>query len=117
MNQVYDYKKKQAFLRKHVFTCLQQLNPGFDVESNSHFSEEEIAIVFDRIQKLGIGIFGIEAYMNDDDYDCQVREMSVDRLNDKWYLQCFENFRELKLPLKYYASFDIPEEYLEHFQE
>ena len=54
---------QQVFLNKYVFHGLKNRNDGYDVPSIYYFSEEDFAIVLDRVQKLGLGIYGIEPWL------------------------------------------------------
>ena len=55
-------KKKGAYLDKHVFYGLTNLNDGFDAMSIKYFSETDFKIVLDRVKEFGIGITGIEPW-------------------------------------------------------
>ncbi len=44
---------KAAFLDKHIFHGLKNLNTGFDADSIKYFSEDDFQIVLKRIEKQG----------------------------------------------------------------
>ena len=52
--------KKEEFLKSKIFFGLENLNNGFDSESIYYFSESDFEIVLNRVEKNGIGIYGIE---------------------------------------------------------
>jgi len=51
---------EKAFLDKNIFQGLNNLNNGFDSQLIKYFSELEFEIVLKRVEKLGLGIYGIE---------------------------------------------------------
>jgi hypothetical protein len=104
-------KRKQTYLKEHVFHGLTNLNTGFDVPSIYYFSEVDFHFVLERVQALGLGIPGIEPWLAGEFFDVACN--NEDCFDPKWYWACFEKFKSLNLPLQYAASFDVPEEKLQ----
>jgi hypothetical protein len=104
-------KRKQTYLKEHVFHGLTNLNTGFDVPSIYYFSEVDFHVVLERVQALGLGIPGIEPWLAGEFFDVACN--NEDCFDPKWYWACFEKFKSLNLPLQYAASFDVPEEKLQ----
>lgn len=104
---------KKDFLNKHVFFDLTNLNNGFDSESIEYFSEKDFEIVLNRIQELGLGIYGIEPWKDGEFYHVEVHEdYSKDPTDSNWYFNSFKRFKETGETLQYAASYFIPEELL-----
>lgn len=101
---------KGKYLEKHVFGYLKNLNNGFDAPGIAYFREEDFEMVLHRVQELGLGVYGIEPWMNDEYFDVATFE-SYDTTPDdpKWYFTAFERFKSLKLPLQYAASYHVDE--------
>ncbi|QOW11930.1 hypothetical protein Q73A0000_05665 [Kaistella flava (ex Peng et al. 2021)] len=105
--------KKMEFLKINVFTGLKNLNSGFDSESIYYFSESDFEIVLDRVEKLGIGIMGIEPWLDEDFYGVKVFEdFNMEATDPKWYRKAFTEFKKDKKNLIYAASYQVPEKLL-----
>jgi hypothetical protein len=101
--------KKLKFLDSNIFQGLTNLNDGFDVESIKYFSEIDFEIVLNRVEKLGLGINGIEPWLNGEFYDVLTYEDFKSVPTDpKWYNQAFKKFRDENLNLLYAATYEIP---------
>lgn len=110
-----DIEFKRQYLDKNIFIGLTNLNDGFDSESIKYFSAQDFIIVLDRIQKLGLGIYGIEPWLNGEFYDVKgYEDYSSDPTNPKWYRNAFDEFIKLGKELQYAASYYIPEELIEN---
>lgn len=108
--------KEREFLDKNVFHDLDNLNNGFDARGIKYFSEDEFRIVLDRVKKLGLGIFGIEPWRNGEYYWVKTyEEYTSDPTDPAWYMKAFEEFKNDGEPLKYAASYFIPDKYLDPF--
>ena len=108
-----DRMKELEYLKTNVFNGLENLNDGFDSESIYYFSESDFEIVLKRVQKLGIGIMGIELWLNGEFYDVKVVEdYNTFSTDPKWYQTAFAEFRINKRNLQYAASYEIPKELL-----
>jgi hypothetical protein len=102
--------RKKQFMDEHIFFGLTNLNTGFDNPLIQYFSEEEFRIVLQRCEKLGLGIFGIEPWINGSFYDVKTYESYSDNpMNPKWYQKAFDEFTAQKKTLQYAASYYIPE--------
>lgn len=103
-----EIEKKIDYLNKNVFHDLKNRNNGFDSESIFYFSEEDFEIVIIRIEKLGIGILGIEPWLNGEFYDVKsIEEYGGNSRDSQWYRKAFEEFRNENKNLLYAASYDI----------
>ena len=106
-------KKKGAYLDKHVFYGLTNLNDGFDAMSIKYFSETDFKIVLDRVKEFGIGITGIEPWKDGEFYDVMIYEMVTDNPADpEWYLKAFEDFKKDDKNLQYAASYSVSDKQL-----
>ena len=104
----YRIDKKIDYLNKNVFYNLKNMNDGFDAESIYYFSQSDFEIVLNRIDKLGIGISGIEPWLNRDFYDVKVVEDYGGITTDSnWYRKAFEEFKKENKNLLYAASYDV----------
>ena len=104
---------KLEYLNTHVFVGLENLNNGFDGESIYYFSESDFEIVLDRVENLGLGIHGIEPWLNEAFYDVRVVELSNATADDpKWYRKAFSDFKKLEENLMYAASYSVPDDRL-----
>lgn len=107
-----DLEKQSVFLQEHVFYGLTNLNDGYDGLSIQYFSEEDFAIVLQRVEELNLGIHGIEPFLDGKYFDV---ETSEDPKDTTWYWGCFERFKRLNLNLHYAASYFVPDEILATF--
>jgi len=106
-------KKKGAYLDKHVFYGLTNLNDGFDAMSIKYFSETDFKIVLDRVKEFGIGITGIEPWKDGEFYDVMIYEMVTNNPADpEWYLKAFEDFKKDDKNLQYAASYSVSDKQL-----
>jgi hypothetical protein len=103
--------KKEEFLKTKIFFGLKNLNDGFDSESIYYFSESDFNIVLNRVEKHGIGIYGIEPWLNGDFYNVRVHEQLNAEPNDpNWYREAFSEFKKSGKNLHYSATYEIPNE-------
>ena len=106
-----DMEQQVEYLDKHIFCGLTDLNNGFDVYINRYFSEAEFRIVLDRVEKAGLGIFGIEPWIDGEFYDVWTCEdFNDDPTNPLWYRLAFEEFVSRGLELQYLATYFVPAE-------
>jgi hypothetical protein len=99
---------KFEYLQKNVFHGLENLNNGFDSERIFYFSEFDFQTVINRVEKLKIGILGIEPWLNDKFYDVKTYgEYNLSPKDPKWYKKAFEEFKEEKKNLKYAATYKM----------
>ena len=105
--------EKLEYLKTNVFDGLKNLNDGFDSESIYYFSESDFEIVLDRVEKLGIGIMGIEPWLNGDFYDVMVFEdFNSISTAPKWYREAFLEFKKRGEKLQYAASYEMSDKLL-----
>ncbi|MCL9806573.1 hypothetical protein NAT51_13640 [Flavobacterium amniphilum] len=105
--------KKTDYLNQKVFYGLKNRNSGFDSEAIYYFSEEDFQIVLDRTEKLNIGIYGIEPWLNEEFYDfAGFKDFGNDPYDANWYKQAFEMFKKQNKPLLYSASYAISDSLL-----
>ena len=104
---------KNEFLHQYIFRGLCDLNSGFDAESIAYFSEDEFAIVLDRIEQYGCGINGIEPFLDQKYFATEVVETNGGNPCDPaWYRGVFESFRNYRSGLEYSATYYVPEDLL-----
>ena len=101
--------KSSEFLDLYIFKNLKSVNDGFDI----YFSQEDFEVVLSRVEKYGLGIYGIECWRDGEFYDVLVYENKTDDPRDSsWYKEAFEEFVKSNVGLQYNASFFVPEELL-----
>lgn len=99
---------KTDYLNINVFYNLKNRNNGFDAELIYYFSQSDFEIIINRIEKLGIGILGIEPWLNGEFYDIKVVEDYGGISSDsKWYRKAFEEFKKENENLLYATSYEI----------
>ena len=108
-----DRMKELEYLKSNVFNGLENLNDGFDSEDIFYFSESDFELVLDRVEKNGIGIFGIEPWLDGDFYGVMVVEdFNTTANNPKWYRKAFAEFKKSGKNLVYAASYEVPKKML-----
>lgn len=100
----------EIFLDENVFYGLTNLNTGFDSPSIKYFSADDFRIVLQRVEKLGLGIYGIEPWENGTFYDVLTCNSP---LNPRRYNAVFEKFLKRGKDLQYAASYYIPDELID----
>ncbi len=111
-NQEYQTKKME-YLKSNIFNGLKNLNDGFDSESIHYFSESDFEIVLDRVEKNGLGIFGIEPWLNRNFYDVvSFENFNTVSTDPKWYRKAFSEFKKSEKELMYAASYEVPKKLL-----
>lgn len=102
-------QSEYVYLKENIFFDLKNMNDGFDAKSIYYFSESDFEIVINRIEKLGLGIYGIEPWLNGEMYDVkgfeEYRRTSTD---SKWYRKAFEEFKKENRNLLYSATYHFP---------
>lgn len=105
--------KKEKFLKSKIFIGLKNLNDGFDSDSIYYFSESDFEIVMNRVEENGIGIYGIEPWLNGDFYSVRVHEQLNAEPNDSnWYREVFSEFKKSGKNLQYSATYNVPNKLL-----
>ncbi len=101
--------KELEYLKTNIFYGLTNLNDGFDSETIYYFSESDFEIVLNRVEKNGIGIYGIEPWINGNFYDVKGFEDYNTKATDaKWYKKAFMEFKKSGKELMYSASYELP---------
>tara|TARA_R110000868_G_C10410925_1_gene722316 strand:+ start:46 stop:501 length:456 start_codon:yes stop_codon:yes gene_type:complete len=104
-----EQKKEFEYLKANVFNGLENLNDGFDSESIYYFSESDFETVLDRVEKNGIGIYGIEPWVDGDFHGVLVVEdFNTVATDPKWYRKAFAEFKKSGKELMYAASYEVP---------
>lgn len=104
---------QQDYLEKHIFYGLKNRNMGFDVETIHYFSEDDFAIVLQRIENLNLGINGIEPWSMGEFYDVVTFEdFESDPFDAGWYHKAFDKFRKENADLLYAATYEVPDNLL-----
>lgn len=105
--------KKEKFLKSKIFIGLKNLNDGFDSDSIYYFSESDFEIVMNRVEENGIGIYGIEPWLNGNFYSVRVHEQLNAEPNDSnWYREAFSEFKKSGKNLQYSATYNVPNKLL-----
>jgi hypothetical protein len=109
---------KEMFLDTYIFSGLTDLNDGFDAEGIRYFSQEDFAVVLERVERYEIAIYGIEPWKDGSYYDCKVFELDAPIQCEKpsdpiWYKSVFEAFVAEDNVLQYAASYRVPDEILQ----
>ena len=106
-----EWDEEKAYLDKHIFYGLKDLNSGFDSPVIRYHSEEEFRIVLDRCEEAGIGLFGIEPWRDGEYYDVWTCEdFESVPTNPLWYRMAFEDFVSRGIKLQYSATYFVPAE-------
>ena len=100
---------KDNYLNEHVFKGLTSHADELFFPDIPYFDEKEFEIVLQRIQALGLGIYGIETWLNRELYDVESCWQEPDDPN--WYFTGFKRFKDLKLPFRYLATYYVPESF------
>jgi hypothetical protein len=96
------------FLEKNVFNGLEKLKDGFEGESVPFFSESDFAILLERVEYFGIGIYGIEPWFNGALYDVITNENLKKKATDpRWYKKAFQTFKSRQPGLSYSATYKV----------
>ena len=101
------------FLDKYIFSGLRNMNDGFDAPSIKYFSAADFEIVLHRVQKLGLGIHGIEPWKDGEFYRVLTYEdFTGDPTDCNWYWKAFQALKDDGQELQYAASYHVPDEVL-----
>ena len=106
--------EQTEFLEKNVFTDLTNINDGFDDKTNPYFSASDFEIVLQRVEHFGIGLYGIETWLNGKSYDILGHEEYKKKATDsKWYKKAFQDFKKRQEGLAYAATYKVSKKLLE----
>lgn len=103
-------KLKEEFLEKNIFEGLKNLNDGFDAESIKYFSATDFRIVLERVEKFGLGIYGIEPWKNRTFFDVYgYNDYSKKPSDPEWYNSALNDFIATGEELLYAATYYVPQ--------
>lgn len=106
--------EQTEFLEQNIFKNLKNINDGFDNETSHHFSESDFETVLQRVEYFGIGIYGIEPWLNDEFFAITTHENFKKKATDaRWYKKAFSNFKTLQSGLSYSATYKVSNKLLE----
>ena len=98
--------EQSEFLDQHVFIDLKNENTGFDKESNLHFNEWDFAIVLQRAEHFGLGIYTIECWEDGQVVDIANHEDFNKKATDPlWYKKALNTFSTRQKGLTYTATY------------
>jgi hypothetical protein len=116
MNELQRQNLKRKFLEKYVFYDLQNLNDGFDSHFIYYFTESEFKIVLNRIQDMGLGIYGLEPWKGGEFFWVETyEEVTTDPKDSNWYFESFERFKNMDNNLQFSATYQVPDHVLLKF--
>jgi len=106
------FKAKNEYLVATIFhgDLITNLNTGFDAPSIFYFSESDFEILLKRVERLGLGIYGIEPWDMDNHY-YGVKlfdDYSTNPSDPSWYKKAFLEFKATGDKLQYAASYYVP---------
>ena len=114
--------KKANYLDQYLFKGLKNLNKkgDFGPETIKYFSQSDFAIILTRVQRLGLGIYGIEAWTGKAEVylGCEVvEEYSNDPTDPEWYRKAYKKLKgEGEDTPLFNASYYVPEEFIMAFK-
>lgn len=96
------------YLIENVFKELKNLNDGFDTKTIWYFSESDFEIVLNRIDEFGLGIYGIEPWLNGKYFDViSCEDYGTKSTDSNWYRKAFNKFKSTGEKLLYSATYDL----------
>jgi hypothetical protein len=102
--------KEEKFLKENLYYGLTDLNYGFDNPKIWYFNKEDFEILLDRVEKLKIGIRGIECCPNGRFAAVKVHELyGLSPFDPKWYRTAFQELLDDGFGDYFSVSFIIPE--------
>ena len=108
-------EKERKYLDTNIFYDLLNLNTGFDSPNIKYFSEADFEIVLDRVQRNGIGIWGIEPWQHGEFYEVTCCRETDDPTDPAWYFQAFQDLKMMREILDYSATYSIPKRLLNNY--
>ncbi|MNK10480.1 hypothetical protein D3C87_285040 [compost metagenome] len=100
--------EQAEFLEQKVFIDLKNMNDGFDKVSNLHFNEWDFAIVLQRAEYFGIGIYEIQAWLDGVLFEVAVHESFNKKATDPtWYKKALLTFSKRQTGLTFTASYKV----------
>ena len=100
--------EQAEFLEQKVFIDLKNVNDGFDESANPHFNEWDFAIVLQRAEYFGLGIYEIQAWLDGTLYDMEIHEHFKKKATDpSWYQKALTTFTTQQKGLTFTASYKV----------
>lgn len=100
--------EQPEFLAQNVFTNLKNLNAAFDKNQIHYFSEADFAVVLERVEHFGIGIYTIEPRFNGAAFEIAHHEKYKKKATDaKWYNKAFLTLKHLQPGMEYSATYKV----------
>ena len=100
--------EQTEFLNKHVFKGLKGINQKGETDESSFFSEEDFAVVLERAEYFGIGIYSIETRLKGERFEQAKHEEHKKKATDpKWYSKAFLTLRKRQAGLSYSATYKV----------
>lgn len=104
---------KSEFLEKNIFQGLKNLNEEVEADSIRYFSEADFAVVLERIEQFGIGIYKIEPRHDSESITAKINEDYRKKATDpKWYKRAFFELKKQQADLQYSATYRVSERLL-----
>jgi len=101
--------ERTEFLEKKIFVDLTNINNGPDKDTVHYFSESDFEILLKRVEHFGIGIYGMESWLNDALYGISGHEDYKKKATDpKWYNKAFLTFKIRQTGLSFTATYKVP---------
>jgi len=105
--------EKTEFLESKVFQNLKKLNEHVDEDAKHYFSEADFALVLERVEQFGIGIYSIEPRHDGKPIKAKDNEEYRKKATDpKWYKRAFFELKKQQANLEYSASYRVSERLL-----
>ena len=100
--------EQEKFLEQHIFTGLKNLNDGFGKDEIQFFSETDFEIVLQRVEHFGIGVFGIDPWLDGKEHLPATHEEYKKKATDpKWYKKAFLTLRMRTPGMDYSARYKV----------
>ena len=102
-------KSDEEFLKQNLYYGVTNLNNGFDSPKIWYFNKEDFEILLDRVERLKIGIAGIECCPDGCFGTVKVHELyGMSPFDPKWYRRAFENLLVEGFSSYFSVTFDVP---------
>lgn len=104
---------KKEFLDTYIFKGLTDLNDGFDADSIKYFSKTEFKVILNRVENLGLKIYGIELWKDREYCDTKTFEFHYPNIahadDPQWYRHAFNELVKVEENLQFSASYGVPD--------
>ena len=105
--------EKTEFLEKNIFLNLKNLNNEIEIDSICYFSEDDFALVLERVEQFGLGIYKIEPRLEGVAIEGKINEDYRKKATDpKWYKRAFFELKKQQTGLEYSATYRVSERLL-----